>query len=422
MKEETRQRLSELILEELAEKIRGNESLKRRLEVFTDLPVEKVADAIIKQFDYLLSSDLRELILHMIEQEVAQEKMNHSATAEPLPEVPETLSTELPPAEEPEPVEEEAPVEETAAPVEEIPQRETPSPPVHADTFSSIMEHFGPKEPFHTEPMDITLLSSDWLYLHGFSYAPESSGKGTPIRRLSVGGIDQSSYIFLMDYGDVRLFVSKLKSTDYPNDKGGKPTLSSQKASEVRLAHERIVNTLRSEEVVVPFPSWSIVKGVDSLIKAIERNYVDALRALIDMHDATDWNVDVMVLDDHLMQLPSIAEAPKERAASRSSRHTVGKGVDVRKMERVIFKEKTLAQEIHNELLIHAAKNRVDYMVRLDSAMMGDWKSILSARYTVGKDKRKVFCHDIADLQRKYEEFQLLFTVSTPSKKFTFAH
>src|SRR5258706_16410133 len=89
MKDETRQRLAELILEELAEKIRGDQTLKRKLKVFPDLPVEKVADAIIKQFDYLLSSDLRNPILHLIEREVAQEKAISPVIREPLPEIPE---------------------------------------------------------------------------------------------------------------------------------------------------------------------------------------------------------------------------------------------------------------------------------------------------------------------------------------------
>ena len=45
------------------------------------------------------------------------------------------------------------------------------------------MEHFGPKEPFPTEPMDIELKPDDWFYLYGFSYAPDSTGKDFTKRR-----------------------------------------------------------------------------------------------------------------------------------------------------------------------------------------------------------------------------------------------
>src|SRR5260221_10800153 len=82
MKEATRTRLSELILEELSEKIKRQETLRRKLEAFTDLPVEKVAEAILKQFEYLLSSDLRELIVHLIEQEVQEEESSAAAKRE----------------------------------------------------------------------------------------------------------------------------------------------------------------------------------------------------------------------------------------------------------------------------------------------------------------------------------------------------
>ena len=409
MKQETRQRLTELIVEELAEKIRGNRSFRKHLEVFADLPIEKVADAIIKQFDYLLSSDLRELILHMIEQEVAQEKSEETPPVEfsislPEPIVPESVPEEVEPA---------------AESTDEEPQPLVEQPAVdHLQEMTSIMEHFGSKEPFRSEPINFDVLSNDWLYVYGLSYAPDSSGKGIPTKKLLIDGIDHSSSIFLLDYGDIRVFVSKLKSDGYPRDKNGMPTLPSQKTSYYKLAHERILNTLRSEDVIVSQPPWSIVKGLDELRNTVERRYVDALKALIDMQDALDWDVDVMVFDEHIMQLPSILHAQKERATSRNTRHATGKGVDVRLMERVIFREKSLAQEIHNDLLVHANKNKIDYMVRLDSAIMGDWKSILSARYTVGKDKRRTFCHAIAGLQKKYDEYQLLFSVSVPTRKF----
>src|SRR5689334_9480338 len=92
MKEDTRRRLSELVLEELSEKIKKHEGLRKKLESFTDLPVEKVADAILNQFEYLLSSDLRDLIIYLIEQEVTtateSEAETTKASAPPAPPPP----------------------------------------------------------------------------------------------------------------------------------------------------------------------------------------------------------------------------------------------------------------------------------------------------------------------------------------------
>ncbi len=424
MKDDTRRHLSLLILNELAEKIKGNELLARRLEMFTDLPVDKVAQAIINQFEYLLSSDLRELIIHLIEQDIAFEQSQsiippdvHSFGPE---ERSEDVKLELPPL--PEEKTETAPeiaagrIEETVSP---------PSPPeevpvVDSDT-ESIMEHFAVREAFPTEAIDSAPAPDEWLYLYGFSYAPDSSGKGEISKRIRVGGPERPSEILIMDYGDLRIFLRVLPKEQYALDKSGKPTLTAQKSSQMKLEHERVLNLLRSEDVLVPVPFWSIIHGHEGTLGSVERKYVDMLRALIDVHDAVDWDVDVMAFDDIIMQLPSMADTGQDRVATRSSRHPGGRsGVDVRKMEKIIFREKALAQEIHNELILLAGKNKVDYMVRLDSAIMGDWKSILSARYHIGKEKRRTFCQTIVALQNKHQEYQLMFKVTNPISRFSF--
>jgi hypothetical protein len=432
VKEETRQHLSQLILEELAENIKSNEGLRRKLEIFTDLPVEKVAQAIIKQFEYLLSSELRELIIHLIEQDIAFEQTETTFTQEDL-----TVTPQETPA-----VEESKPPDTTISEMEELnreieamtqdlskitlpPEPVKPAPVVEEpremeNDTESIMAHFAVKELFPTESMKVTLQETDWLYFYGFTYAPNSTGKGELNRRIGVQGIDKNSDILLMDNGDIRVFLSPLQKENYTFDKTGKPTLTSQRSSQIRFEHERIVNILRAEEVLLPVPFWSIVQGHGEALRIIEAKYVNILRTLIDVHDAVEWDVDVMAFDDFIMQLPSIADAVGNRTPTRQSRHQSPKsGVDIRKMERIIFREKSLAQEIHNELLLLATKNKIDYMVRLDSAIMGDWKSILSARYHVGKDKRRTFCQTIVTLQKKYAEYQLMFKTMNPVTRFS---
>lgn len=418
MKDETRRRLSELILEELSEKIRRRESLGQKLEAFADLPVEKVAEAIIKQFEYLLSSELRELIIHMIEQEIAGERadLEDKRAAEaraieeiPAPKAPEAVSPLAEPANEPEAA---PPQAEAAVPMDEEPED------VHLPT-ESIMEHFGSREPFPVEPMDIALEPDDWFYIYGFSYAPISTGKGVPAKKLKFKGVDESNRIFLLDSGDVRLYLSRLAKEDYPTDKTGKPTLTSQKAAHYRYEHERILNTLRTEEVLVQLPFWTLMKGLGSVTSLIEDRYVELLRALIDVHDAVDWDVEVFAFDEHIVSMPEIAEANKAGKV-RETKHATGKTRDIKVMEKLIFKEKSLAQEVHSSLLLLATKSKVDFMIRLDNAMMDDWKSILQSRYIVPKDKRKAFCQSIAELQSEYESYKLMIRLTNPATRFTF--
>ena len=402
MKEETKKRITELILEELAEKIKLSDHLKRKLEPFADLPVEKVADAILKQFEYLLSSELRDLIIHLIEQEIAAEEaatLNAELAAKPAEEV---IDEKLEPH-----------VEVKLEP-KIIPE---PAQPAHIE---SVMEIYGSKERFPSEQFDIELKADDWFYIYGFCYAPDSSGKGIPSKKLAIKGIDKVNNIFLLDYGDVRFFLNKLNTSDYTLDKTNKLSLHSSKAKEFKYEHEKILNILRSEEILVPLPFWTIIQNHENIIKKIEDNYVELLRSLIDVHDAIDWDVEVFAYDKHIIELPVIASASRERPPARETRHKATGGRDIKVLEKLLFKEKSLAQEIHSQLLLHSAKARVDFMIRLDNAFMDDWKSILSVRYTVNKDKRKNFYKTVKTLQQEYQEYELMIRVTSPNVRFSF--
>ncbi len=411
MKDETRKQLSALILEELSEKIKTRETLGQKLEAFTDLPVEKVAEAILKQFEYLLSSELRELIIHLIEQEISAEKAAEEP-APPPPEPPRAHEKKQP--EKPLPVEPE-PIEDEEESVVEMESSMIEPPP----STESIMEHFGTREPFPSEAMDITLDPQDWFYVYGFSYAPISSGKGVPVRKLRMKGVDGNNNIFLLDYGDVRLYLNKLTKSDYTLDKTGKPTLSSQKGIPYKYEHEKILNILRGEEVMVPLPFWTIMQGRERIASLIEDRYVELLRALIDVHDAVDWDIEVFAFDEHIVLMPEIAEGAKERTG-RESRHATGKTRDIKVLDKLTFKEKSLAQEIHSNLLLIASKAKIDYMIRLDNAFMDDWKSILLARYIVGKERRKSFCQEVVNLQQEYSKYQLMIRMTNPTSRFSF--
>ena len=286
----------------------------------------------------------------------------------------------------------------------------------------SIMEHFSSKEPFPSEKLDIQLKADDWFYLYGFSYAPDSTGKGVPSKMLSIKGVDSTNNLFLLDLGDVRMYVNKLTSGTFTNDKAGKPAITSSQLSRYKYEHEKILNILRSEEVIVSLPFWTIVQGHQYLVKLIEDRYVELLRSLIEVHDATDWDVDVLAFDHHILRLPSISDGAKGRTVQRDTRHPVVVKRDDKMLDKVIFREKSIAHEIHNHLLLVALKAKVDYMIRLDTAFMDDWKSILSARYTINKDKRKNFCQSVQSLQEEYKEYELMFRVTTPSNRFSIEH
>jgi DNA mismatch repair ATPase MutL len=459
MTNEERKKFSDTLLRELLDRLGANDVFRRQLEGFSNLPPGRVADRLVKQFESLMSAQMRDLLINLIEQDIRAEQQIASAMkeeeealsarrekqarqAEEARRAEEARKQEEARKEEKRKKEEEARKQEEARAAEEAKKAEEskkktrpaeterparpPTPPVVPAAYeippavkpaaASIMEHFGTREQFPTAPMDIPLAADDWLYLYAFCYAPETSGKGVPSKKLALKAFDRKNDIFLLDYGDIRFYVSKLTASDYITDKGGKPTLDPQMSVWFKYDHEKILNLLRTSDVIVPINHWSIFRGLGEVTRMIEDRYVDLLRTLIDAHDATEWEVEIFGFDDHIIKLPAIAqEGGKVRTTERESRHAQSKTRDIKHVERLVFREKTIAQEIHSNLLYYAQKGKLDHMIRLDSAFMNDWKSILVCRYTVGKDKRRKFCEGINSIYETYKEYDLMVRVINPS-------
>ncbi len=83
------------------------------------------------------------------------------------------------------------------------------------------------------------------------------------------------------------------------------------------------------------------------------------------------------------------------------------------------IREKNIAQDIDSKRLLQATRGKIDFIIRLDNAFIDDWKSILSARYAVGKEKRRAFCQSIRAIQETYAEYRLMFKVTNPGVRFT---
>ncbi len=392
MKKETRRRLSELILEELSERIRQDESLREKLEPFTELPVEKVAETLLKHIDLLLTEDFRDALNTAIQ-----------------PSEPDAVESAL------------APVAESVQNI--LPEKTSPPPATIEETSAdvSIMKHFSLKEAFPFEAFNLKLSPDDWFYLFGFSYAPDSTGKGVPNKMLSMKSIDKSNNIFLVDSGDIRLYVSKLSVKEYSVDTANRPVPTPHQDSRYKFEHELILNTLRAEESIVVLPHWTIFQGMEEVLGKIEEKYVDLLKLLVEMHDTVEWDLDLFAFDHHILQLPSITAGTKSRSAPRREPKAppTGRKNDVM-IDKVIFREKSIAQDIHNQLDLTATKGKVDYMIRLDTAFMDDWKSILSVRYAVPKDKRKSFWQAVKTIQDQYREYELMMKFRAKADHFTF--
>lgn len=401
MKEDKEKDSVKFLLQELSEKIKTNEELAKYLNVFSSLPVEKVTKAILDQIINIFSGDLRDLIIRVIKQEIETEKVKKEIEVSPLPQISIASQPEIEPM-----------VELKAEPREEIVE-ETEIP-------GSVMEHFSLKERFALEPLKVDLLSEDWFYIYGFCYSPTSDGKGIPSQQLSLLGIDKKNNLIILDYGDIRLFISTLNPNEYIKTKNGNLTVFSKDINQYQYEHERILNILRSQIVLVTLPFWTIIKGREHLTNLIEERYIEFLRALIDVHDCQEWDVEVLALDSNILQLSAVTGISIDRHAERDAKHRIPKRIDVRVIEKILFKEKSIAQDVHGKLQSYSKRAKINNTISLDSSIEDNWKIILSARYIVGKEKRKPFNITIANVQKEYEEYKLMIRVTSPSVNFSF--
>ncbi len=85
-----------------------------------------------------------------------------------------------------------------------------------------------------------------------------------------------------------------------------------------------------------------------------------------------------------------------------------------------MFREKEIANKINLILTRISNKIKIDHIITLESSFFDSWKPILSARYSIGKDKRKIFFQTIMDIQKDFEKQKLMISVSNTKTFFTF--
>lgn len=442
MKKSFQEKLAQLILEEISERLKNREYLKEILLEFSDFPPEKVAEEFLKEFESLLTGKLKQEILERLKL-VFQEKIHtplkevniENVELEQVEEKVETLTTPEGPQEEL--IEEEQvikPLTETKdveifEEAEKINIAETKESTAEVGITQDSLISATETEELQEKPSlffrkerktDIVINEQDWLYLYGFCYAPNSEGKGYPSVELPIVGIDEQNSVIGLDYGDVRLYLSKLRLEKYVIAKTGEFILNQKEAIPLKLNHYNILNQIRANEIIVPLEFWTVKMGREKIVRTIEERYLDFLHSLIDIHDAIDWDVEVSVLDNELMKILAEQPGTTTTISRLESRHPRTQKMEVKQFEKVLFKEKEIAQKVNLTLTKVASKIKVDYIVTLDSSFLDVWKPILSVRYVVGKEKRKAFYQSILDLQNEFSKFKVMISVSSPKVHFKF--
>lgn len=446
MKESTRRKISELIQEELAEKVRTHEGLRRELEALAELPVEDVANSILENFLSLLNTTLRGGLQSLVRESISHERIAQAIfqrlevvlTSDELRDgfikmVREEIEGHTS-SEEAEQVVAKSPAHSKIAEV--LPRKER-TQPVESGAIPKPLVGSKPEAP--TPPMperqilpqrleiadaqpasfatEIGVDPAAWYLLYGFvrSAGAEQDFSTGLLSRIGVGG----GALLSFNGEGLGLIVSKLSSGAVHVDLENRGVFHQDIVQSCIYEYEQTLNELRKELLIATIPVGTIIRGPDLMKSAITRGGQRYRAALDAIEKARVWVVDVLALDSHLSSMPFVATVGKTRETSREPRiRSTAKG-DARITEKVLLREKALAQEVFEKLLRASEDGTLVRIVSADSALKDDWKPILQARLNLASNGRQLFCSTLSDLQRTYEDYRLVFRVNHPTIEFS---
>lgn len=272
----------------------------------------------------------------------------------------------------------------------------------------------------------LTIGDDEYIYLHAISEIPGHESPSEFPFTLEEKGIDGRGFAFAMDYRDLRFFMSKINPEEMKVSRTGLLLLGKNESIQAQGSHQNILNDLRMHGVLLPFEFGTIVRGKHTLVEAIGDNYKDIRSALSDLLETTWWTVTVSALDARMAQVfgtetPSSGHR-REREVKRASYSSIppAKKLDIKTLERILNKEKKLAESIHEELQTYANRTEIEMIVGLGSGSSEEWKPILKAAYEVKEGNLRSFNRTVTDVQYHHIVFDLMIAVAGKHEAYAF--
>jgi hypothetical protein len=176
------------------------------------------------------------------------------------------------------------------------------------------------------------------------------------------------------------------------------------------------LNDLRAHGVLLPLEFGTVARGRDSLLSIVDKNLDDLEDALVEMEKTTSWTVTASVLDSTIARIvgTDVQQIGRDRSRQRASYTSSpqGKKFDIKILERILQREKKLAESVHEELATAARTSDVQTIVGLGSGSSEDWKVILKASYDVPKTDIIQFNRKVTDLQYHHLQYDLMLAVT----------
>ncbi len=292
--------------------------------------------------------------------------------------------------------------------------------------ISDVHYDVNPKAPGREAHPRITyeLADDDAVYLHAVAQIPlEERPTHVPFM-LEEKGIEYKDFAFALDRGGLRFYLSRIAGRSMNVSKTGVLLLNKHESIRVRGTHFGILNDLRAHGVLLPFAFGSVALGKEDLYAKIDNHMYEIRDALDEVLSTKWWDLNVYVLDFTMAQMltPEGVAARRERErrtmGSRST-PTVGR-IDIKALERVLGKQKKIAESIHEQLKDLAVRSDVDMIVGLNSGSSDDWKLILKASYEVSLTGIHRFNRAVTDLQYHHVQYEIMFVLSGDCAEFSF--
>jgi len=267
------------------------------------------------------------------------------------------------------------------------------------------------------------LEEDEHFYFHGVSMiSPDEPPSPRPFL-LEEKGIEEKDAVFALDHRGLRFYLSRIHTRSSNVSKAGILLLNKHESIMMRCRHESILNELRAHGVVLPVEFGTVGRGKDELLEKIDSYLVDLHLAVEDMAKTVWWDVGLYVLDARAAQ-HATAEGParhgRERSRSSYSATTTSARSDIKALERILNKQKKIAEEVHEELNAKADRSDVDMMISLGGGTSEDWKQILKASYEVPPSRLPAFNRVVTDIQSRHFAFDMMLVVAGERKPFSF--
>jgi Gas vesicle synthesis protein GvpL/GvpF len=256
----------------------------------------------------------------------------------------------------------------------------------------------------------------DHVYFHAVARVSEPGEVASEPFMLEEKGIDQRNFAFALDVDNLRFYLSKFQPAHLSVAKNGVLLLSKQEGLQLRGVHQNILNDLRVHSTLLPFEFGTIARSRVELMQLIQKNINGLQDALESVHQTKWWTVNLYVLDSRIAQIfsdntPAPAGRSRERERPSHIKQVPASRFDIKMLERILQKEKKIAESVHKALESIADRSDIDVIVGLTSGSSEEWKLILKASYEVPERRMQRFHRAVIDLQYDHMLFDLMLSV-----------